>query len=107
MPRLPTILVIGSQAISTRLVSSTAVISGSFFRCRARRGPQARCRRGTSPGLLVASQQLVALLPPLGLFVGSLGGEAAQRADNSPVQAACSSGHASARRLVHEWHELV
>jgi hypothetical protein len=32
MPRLPTILVIGSQAISTSWLSSTAVMSRSFFR---------------------------------------------------------------------------
>src|SRR5580692_8821106 len=98
MPRLPTILVIGSQAISTRPVSSTAVIVISLPRADV---------RALSPGLLVAGQQLIALLAPLRLLVGRLGGEAAQRADDGAVQAAGRGRDPRARRLVHERHELV
>src|ERR1700751_4376791 len=77
MPRLPTIRVIGSQDISTRPVSSAVVIALPF-----------RWYLGTpgSPALLVAGQQLVALLAPLGLLVGGLSGEAAQRADDRAVE---------------------
>src|SRR5215469_9114778 len=91
MPRLPTILVIGSQAISTMPVSSAVVISSSLL----------------SPGLLEAGQELVTLFAPLGLLVGRLGGEVAQGADHGPVHAAGRGGDPRTRRLVHERHELV
>src|SRR5260370_34359453 len=95
MPRLPTILVIGSQAISTMPVSS-AVVIGRPSRYQV-----------SSPGLLVARQELVTLLAPLRLFVGRPGGEAAQRADDGPVHAARRRRDPRSRRLVHERHELV
>src|SRR5215471_16229670 len=98
MPRLPTIRVIGSQDISTRPVSSAVAIALPF-----------RWYLGTpgSPALLVAGQQLVALLAPLGLLVGGLGRKAAQRPDDRPVQGAGGRRHLRAGRLVHERHELV
>src|SRR5215471_2139270 len=98
MPRLPTIRVIGSQDISTRPVSSAVVIALPF-----------RWYLGTpvSPVLLVAGQQLIALLAPLRLLVGGLGREAAERPDDRPVQGARGRRHLRARRLVHERHELV
>src|ERR1700678_4011378 len=91
MPRLPTILVIGSHAISTMPVSSAVVIISSPL----------------LPSLLEAGQELVALLAPLGLLVGCLRGEAAQRADHGAVHAARRRRDPGARRLVHERHELV
>src|ERR671930_1346996 len=95
MPRLPTILVIGSHAISTSSVPCSVVVFAV----------------GSSPlsGPVgpVAGQQLVALLPPLGLFVDRLLGEAAQRPDDRSVHAAGRGGDPRAGWLVHERHELV
>src|SRR5262245_57982890 len=92
MPRLPTILVTGSQAISTRPVSSLVDVIGD---------------RSPSPGALVSGQQLVALGAPLGLLVDRLHGEAAQGPDDRAVHAAGRGGDPCARWLVHERHELV
>src|SRR5215475_7400398 len=108
MPRLPTILVIGSQAISTRPVSSLAVV---IARASHARGAAAcgrwRRRRSVSPGLRVAGQQVVALLAPLRLLVRGLGGETAQGADHGAVQGAGAGRDLGTGRLVHERHELV
>src|ERR1700733_4887287 len=90
MPRLPTILVIGSHAISTMPVSSAVVIGCPSL-----------------PGLLEAGEELVALLAPLGLLVGGLGGEAAQRADHGSVHAAGRRRDPRPWRFIHERHELV
>src|SRR6266536_6671351 len=106
MPRLPTILVIGSQFISTRPASSTVVIIHPSPCSRARRLRRSR-RRPMSPGLLVASKQFVTLHPPLGLVVKGLRGEAAEGLDDRPVEAARRRRDPRARRLVHERHELV
>src|SRR5215469_16798696 len=98
MPRLPTIRVIGSQDISTRPASSAVVIAFPF-----------RWVSGTprSPALLVAGQQLVALLAPLRLLVGGLRREAAERPDDRPVEGAGGGRDPRPGRLVHERHELV
>src|SRR5450759_1440828 len=101
MPRLPTILVIGSQFISTTPESSTVVIvhpspcSWAWpFRDVPGRGSSAKSRRRPmSPGLLVARQQFVALHAPLGLVVKGLGGEAAERLDDRSVKAARRGGN--------------
>src|ERR1700729_3715202 len=107
MPRLPTILVIGSQAISTSPEpDSWAVVIAAYLSSSAER-PGGRSRRSVSPGLLVAGQQVVALGAPLRLFIGGLGGEAAQGADDGPVQHAGGARHPRAGRLVHERHKLV
>src|SRR5579859_747256 len=90
MPRLPTILVIGSQAISTMPVSSAVVIAVSLL-----------------PGLLEAGQELVALLAPLGLLVGRPRGEAPERPDDRAVHAARRRRDPCSWWLVHERHELV
>src|ERR1700689_126293 len=105
MPRLPTILVIGSQFISTTPASSTVVIAHSP--CSWARPLSRGRRRPMSPGLLVASQQFVTLHAPLGLVVEGLRGEAAERLDDRPVEAARGGGDLRARGLVHERHELV
>src|SRR5262252_4681263 len=88
MPRLPTILVIGSQAISTTPVSSAVVM------------PMPSCSPGAlpvppgwwSPGLQVAGKELVALLAPLVRLVGDLRGDAAQRADDGAGHCARGRG---------------
>src|SRR5689334_10178798 len=91
MPRLPTILVTGSHAISTRSGFSLAVVIES----------------APSPVGLVAGQQLVALGAPFRLLVHRLHGEAAQCPDDRAVHAAGRGGHLRPGRLVHERHELV
>src|SRR5216683_3201094 len=103
MPRLPTIRVIGSQAISTKPVSSAVVMGRPLFLAAAR----GTARLRGSPGLLEARQELVAPLAPLGLLVGGLGGEAAKSADHGAVHHAGRRGDLRSRRLVHERHELV
>src|SRR5581483_7097413 len=87
MPRLPTILVMGSQVISVSSGAASVVIA--------------------SPRLLVAGAEFGALHAPLRFLVDRLGGEAPQAADHRPVHAAGGGGHGRARRLVHERHELV
>src|SRR3984885_14116529 len=90
MPRLPTILVIGSQAISV----------SSFL-------PPAVVVIADSPRLLVAGEQFGALGAPLRLLVSRLGGEGPQGAEDRAVHAAGGGGPPRAGRLVHERHELV
>src|SRR5262245_9660401 len=97
MPRLPTILVIGSHAISTTSVSLVEVLLGSvrvmgFL---------------PSPGLLEAGGELAALAAPGGLLVDGGCRDAAQPADRLAVDRAAAGGQLGARRLVHERHELV
>src|ERR1700759_678138 len=87
MPRLPTILVMGSQVISVSSGAASVVIA--------------------SPRLLVAGAEFGALDPPLRFLVDRLGGETAQAADDRAVHAARGGRHGRARRLVHERHELV
>src|SRR6478672_6599795 len=93
MRRLPTILVIGSHAISTTSPDWFLVVAMTV--------------RPPSPGLRVAGQQRVALLAPLRLLVDRVHRDAAQPADHRAVQRAGARGHLAARRLVHEGHELV
>src|SRR5437899_1259892 len=98
MPRLPTILVIGSQAISTSSVSFGAV-GASWL--------SSRVVMVASPGLLVSGKQGVALAAPLRLLVDGTEGDAPQGADDAAVHGADGAGHPGAGRLVHERHELV
>src|ERR1051326_1461333 len=88
MPRLPTIRVIGSQAISTRSERPPAAVIAS-------------------PRLLEAGRELRTLVPPRRLLVHRLGGEAAQGPDHRAVHAARGGRDPGAGRLVHERHELV
>src|SRR5947209_11847878 len=97
MPRLPTILVIGSQVIS---VSSDCPAAWSSV-------PAFSTVVISSPRLLVAGAEFGALHAPLRFLVHGLGREAAQAADHRPVHAAGGGGHGRARWLVHERHELV
>src|ERR1022692_4010153 len=106
MPRLPTILVIGSQAISTTPESSTVVIAFPS-RWYPRSSPAGIRGRSLSPALHVTGQELVALLAPLRLLVRGLRGEPAERPDHRSVQGARGRRHSRPRGLVHERHELV
>src|SRR3954467_4534750 len=96
MPRLPTMRVIGSQAISTRLLVpdvpvgrvSVAVMAGS-------------------PGPLRAGHELATRPAPLGFLVHGSGGHGPQSPDRGAVRRHRCGGELPAGRLVHEGHELV
>src|ERR1700751_6176305 len=87
MPRLPTILGMGSQVISVSSGAASVVIA--------------------SPRLLVAGAEFGALHAPLRFLVRGLGGEIAEASDHRAVQAARGRPHGRGRRLVHELHELM
>src|SRR6184192_3301310 len=97
MPRLPTILVIGSQAISTRSVGRLSMSDG-------RSSTEVTCH---SPTLAVSGQQFRAPPAPLRLLVHLALGDAAQGAYHGAVHDGRGGGHPGAGRLVHERHELV
>src|SRR4026209_2919466 len=99
MPRLPTILVIGSQDMSTIWPASGSMRS----RVAMISSPLASC----APARLVARGELLALVAPLGLLVDRLVGDRPQPADRGSVDPADRGGQRSAGRLVHERHELV
>src|SRR6185295_235093 len=91
MPRLPTIRVIGSHAISTSPLASLVLVVAI----------------GLPPLTLVAGRELRAGCPPLRFLVDGLGGDAPQPADRAAVDAARHRRDARAGRFVHERHELV
>src|SRR5689334_15887332 len=93
MPRLPTIRVIGSHAISTTSPDFLVVVVMSVA--------------FPSPGLGVAGEQRVALLAPPRLLVDRVHRDAAQPPDDRAVHRAGARRDLAARRLVHERHELV
>src|SRR6476620_4615954 len=93
MPRLPTIRVIGSHAISTTSPDCFAVVVMSV--------------RPPSPGLGVAGLQHVPRGAPLRLLVDRAHRDAAQPADDRAVHRAGAGRDLAAGRLVHERHELV
>src|SRR3954468_3227412 len=97
MPRLPTIRVIGSQAMSTSLPAS-GLISSRVAMLSALL---------VAPARGVAGGELVAVVPPLRLLVDRLVRDAPQAADRRAVHAGDERRDAAARRLVHERHELV
>src|SRR6478672_13783327 len=97
MPRLPTIRVTGSQAISTTSVFEVEVFRGSVMVIVVL----------PSPGLLVAGLELAALGPPARFLVQRLGGDAPKPLDGPAVDRAAPRRELRARRLVHERHELV
>src|SRR5262245_54519246 len=91
MPRLPTIRVIGSQAISTSPLAFLVLVVAI----------------GLPPLTLVAGRELRAGCAPLRFLVDGLGGDAPQPADRTAVHPARDGRHARAGRFVHERHELV
>src|ERR1700757_4533655 len=121
MPRLPTILVMGSHAISTNWPGSRldCVGSGMTVVIRLLFSLIAWCP--TAEGLRSANRLDDAHLPgagrsgfqfragggPLGLLVDRTGGDWAQTADPPAIHPRPCCGHLAARRLVHERHELV
>src|SRR5690349_20697720 len=125
MPRLPTMRVMGSHAISTSWPGSRFTCDGSgmivvigtslynwnpFSRRAIRyRRPAAACtpKRPHLPGAGGSGGQFRAAMAPLGFFVDGLAGHMAQAADHRPVQSGRSGRQDRARRLVHERHELI
>src|ERR671922_186172 len=97
MPRLPTILVIGSQDMSTTVPASGVTRSRTAIAGSSLVPP---------PGL-VARGELVAVVPPGRLLADRAVREAAEPADHRPVGARHRGRHRTAGRLVHERHELV
>src|SRR5208283_1190097 len=94
MPRLPTILVMGSQVISVSWLWSAAGTSFSAVVIE-------------SPRLLVAGAEFGALHAPLRFLVRRAGGETAEGTDHRAVHSAGRGRYARSRRFVHERHELV
>src|ERR1700735_5589402 len=92
MPRLPTMRVIGSHAISTRPFSSSV----NFLTTIA-----------LPPDLLVAGGQVAAWFAPLRLVIERVRGDLPQASDRAAIDPAGHGGDAGPRRLVHERHELV
>src|SRR6185312_4295694 len=104
MPRLPTIRVIGSQDMSTRLPAwARASFSGMVTVAIA---PILSLglvvRRGS-----IACGQFGARVAPLRLLVDGPVRHAPERADQSAVEADRRRRQPGAGRFVHEWHELV
>src|SRR5579875_554893 len=114
MPRLPTIRVIGSQDISTRVRSSlsagglsTVAMFFSLFSLPGRTAARRALRVLSVAPRTVTGGQLRTPVTPAGLFVHSVVGEVPQRPDQPPVQAGDPRRELASRRLVHEGHELV
>src|SRR3954470_7824726 len=94
MPRLPTMRVIGSHAMSTMRPASG--LTGS--RVAAMSVP---------PAWVVACRQLRLVVPPLRFLVDGRVGHRAQAPHRLAVEADHARGHAAAGWRVHERHELV
>src|SRR3954462_5342635 len=96
MPRLPTIRVIGSQAISTRFPDGVLPVGRASVAVMA-----------GSPGPLRAGDELGSWSPPLGFLVDGPRGDGPQLPDGRAVHAGHLGRERGAGRLVHERHELV
>src|SRR4051812_10696923 len=97
MPRLPTMRVIGSHAMSTSSVAWPPV-SGRF---------SVAVMSFPSPGPGGAAGQFSAGPTPLGLPVERVRGDAAQAADHLAVGADGAGREPAAGRLIHERQEFV
>src|SRR3982750_3664576 len=97
MPRLPTILVIGSQDMSTMLGASGWSLSRVAMVIALL----------VAPARLVAGRQLAAVVAPARLLVDRRVRDAAQLADQRPVGGGDGRREPAAGRRVHERHELV
>src|SRR3954447_21825460 len=98
MPRLPTIRVIGSQAISVSLPASGWILSRTAI---------VFSLSLVAPARLVAGCELRPVVAPLRLLVHRLVGDRPELADERPVALADRRRQPAARRCVHERHELV
>src|SRR5580698_4739955 len=108
MPRLPTIRVIGSQAISTSWPGSRFAWDGSGMIVVIGVCSLSLLKSCPAlPGAVCACCEFVALVSPARVLVERSVGDGAQAAYHRAVQARCGGGHLAARRLVHERHELV
>src|SRR3954454_23220361 len=94
MPRLPTMRVIGSHAMSTMRPASG--LMGSRVAAIA-----------LPPARLVARVEMRALVPPLGFLVDGLVGDAAQPPHGAAVDADQVRADPAAGRRVHERHKFV
>src|SRR5271155_5331235 len=92
MPRLPTIRVIGSHAISTRPFSSSVNFLTAIV---------------LPPDLLVAGGQVASWLAPLRFIVQRVRRDPTESSDRIAVQAAGQGRDPGPGRFVHERHELV
>src|SRR3954454_14015064 len=96
MPRLPTILVIGSQDMSTMLGASGWTLSRVAMVIALL----------VAPARLVAGGQLVAVVAPARLLVDRRVRDAAQLADQRPVGGGDGRREPTAGRRVYERHDL-
>src|SRR3954466_1322270 len=101
MPRLPTMRVMGSQAISTNEPGSRLTCDGSgmvvVIRTSLSRNalnPKGATRiRSHLPGAGCSGFERCARVPPTRLFVDRATGDVAQAADDRAVEAGCRGGH--------------
>src|SRR5580700_7634478 len=106
MPRLPTMRVMGSQFISTRLrffSSSSEMVSGNV----AMAWSSLKWLLGGGAFWTVASCQFRTPVAPLRFLVDGRVGDAAKCPDHAPIASYERGGEHASRRLVHEWHELI
>src|SRR4051812_6978056 len=104
MPRLPTMRVIGSHDMSTRVRASllvccgpgTVVVIEFALPCGAH-----------LPGALRSCRQFLARMAPLRFLVEGASGDLPQRTDHRAVEPGRGRRELPARWLVHEGHELV
>src|ERR1700761_2753180 len=101
IPRLPTILVIGSQFISTRLPE---LVASSLYVVVivAIVAPYSLVGSG-----LIASREFRTGMPPLRFLVDGVVRHLAQPADCHSVSTYRSARELCARRLIHEGHEFI
>src|SRR6201989_1211518 len=104
MPRLPTIRVIGSHDMSTRLPDE-ARTSFSGVMTVAIDGPPSSGRDGGR--WMIPGGQLGAVVPPLRLLVRRVVGALAELSEDPAGEPDACRRQPRARGLVHERHELV
>src|ERR1700680_295732 len=106
MPRRPTMRVMGSQFISTRLLffsSSSEMVSGNV----AMAWSSLKWLLGVGAFWTIASCQFRTIVAPLRFLVDGRVGNTAQSTDHAPVAADERGGEHASGRLVHKWHELI
>src|SRR5258708_11604191 len=114
IPRLPTMRVMGSQFMSTRLrffSSSSGMVSGNvamaFVLFRIVRRLFSKWLEGVRAFWPIPSGKLWAIVAPLGFLVDGRVGNAAQCTNHAAVTADERGGEHTSGRLVHERHELI
>src|SRR5262245_31053711 len=111
MPRLPTIRVIGSHAISTSWPGSDDLCDGSgmmvVIRLNFMNALRPKVRQPALPGAGRTRLEFCARMAPLRFFVNRAIGDVPQTTDDRSVQSRRRRRDPAARWLVHERHELV